>query len=482
MPTIPKALAALPFDVRAKIIRSLPAPYIRRLNAHFPEWHHPGQLPPPGDWRNWVIMAGRGFGKTRAGAEWVMGCVRGSSGTVPLGTVPCLAKGGQSLKGQSPLLRIALVAATLDEARRIMVEGPSGLLAVARSGEIARWSPAERTLTFANGAEAVIFSGASPQSLRGPEHDFAWCDELAKWKHPKHSWDMLQLGLRRGRHPQALITTTPQAGPVLQAILDAPDTVQSGGHTRDNPHNAASFVAAVEGLYAGTRLGVQELEGRLLADVEGSLWPLALIEAARVTPPLPGASHLSQLAGWLAPGNPPSGAPEGERVFVRTVIGVDPPASASGTCGILVCGLGEDGHAYVIADASVSGRSPEGWAQAVARAAAMHGADRIIVEKNQGGDMVEAVLRGACPSLPLTPAHAKDSKAKRAEPVAALFERGEAFFAGSFPELEAQLGGLVPGGGYQGPGHSPDRADAMVWAMTALMLRPKRAEPHIRML
>ena len=432
MPTIPKALAALPLGVRATIIRSLPAPYTRRLNAYFPEWHHPGQLPPPGTWRNWVIMAGRGFGKTRAGAEWVMACVRAHPGAM-----------------------IALVAATLDEARRIMVEGTSGILAVARAGEISRWSPAERTLTFANGAEAVLFSGASPQSLRGPEHDFAWCDELAKWKHPKHSWDMLQLGLRRGRHPQALVTTTPQAGPVLQAILDAPDTMMSGGHTRDNPHNAASFVTAMERMYSGTRLGVQELEGRLLSDVEGSLWPGVLIEGSRRTPPL---------------------------AFTRTVIGVDPPASANGTCGIVVCALDAKGLAYVLADASVSGRSPESWAQAVARAAAMHGADRIIVEKNQGGDMVEAVLRGACPTLPLTPAYAKVSKVQRAEPVAAMFERGEALFAGSFPELEAQLGGLVAGGGYQGPGHSPDRADAMVWAMTELALKAARAEPRIRAL
>lgn len=452
MPSFPYFLDEGDMAACAIAMRSVHPRRLAVLNRHFPDWAHPGQLPPPGDWRVWVIMAGRGFGKTRAGAEWVLSLVRALRPGLSTSSIPA--------QEARTAPHIALVAATLDEARRIMVEGPSGILACAQPGEVVRWSPAERRLCFANGAEATVFSGASPNALRGPEHDYAWCDELAKWDRGKDSWDNLQLGLRRGVLPRVLVTTTPQPGTILDQILAQPGTVQSGGHSAHNPHLPPAFLEAVEAMYGGTRLGVQELEGRLLADIEGSLWPRALIERCRGT------------------------APEEMR---RTVIGVDPPASANGTCGIVVCALDAAGKAWVLCDASVSGRSPEGWAQAVARAAEMHEVDRIIVEKNQGGDMVEAVLRGACPTLPLMPAHAKDSKAKRAEPVAAMFERGEAFFAGPFPELEAQLAGLVPGGGYQGPstgsgGLSPDRADAMVWAMTALALKAARPEPRVRIL
>jgi phage terminase large subunit-like protein len=325
---------------------------LRALNADFPTFHHPGQLPPEGDWRTWLIIAGRGFGKTRAGAEWVLSLVRGNQSR---------ARSASTGSGRTEPLRIALVAATIDESRRVMVEGPSGLLRLAAQQEITDWSPSRRTLSFAGGAEAILYSGANPESLRGPEHHFAWADELAKWKHPADTWDNLQLGLRMGDHPRAVVTTTPKPSVLLHRLRGAPDSVETGGATGANPHLPPSFVAAMQAQYGGTRAGLQEIEGRLLDDIEGSLWPVKLIERCRVTPP----------AG-----------------FSRIVIGVDPPASANGTCGIVVCALARDGNAYVIADCSVSGASPEGWARAVADAAARFDADRVVAEQNQGGAMV----------------------------------------------------------------------------------------------
>jgi phage terminase large subunit-like protein len=350
-------------------------------------------------------------------------------------------------------LRIALVAATVDEARAVMVEGASGLLACARPEEIAEWSPSRRELVFDNGARAMLYSGANPEALRGPQHHFAWCDELAKWRHPERTWDMLQLGLRCGARPRALVTTTPKGGcAALGRILAAPDTVLTGGPTGANPHLPEAFIAAIASAYGGTRLARQEIDGVLLKDIPGSLWPAALVERCR------------------------GAAPTGDALR-RVVVGVDPPASAGGTCGIVVCGLDADGVGHVLADRSAGGLSPEGWARAVAAAAEAHGADRVIAEKNQGGDMVGSVLRSAGIVLPITLVSATRGKAARAEPVAGLFEAGRARFAGRFAELEEQLAGLVPQG-YEGPGDSPDRADAMVWALWALLLAD-RPEPRI---
>jgi phage terminase large subunit-like protein len=412
------------------LMDSIDREIVRELNAHFPTFHHDGQLPPEGlDWRTWLIIAGRGYGKTRAGAEWVLSLVRAMPG-----------------------IHIALVGSTIDEARKVMVDGDSGLRRLAAEGEIADRPVSGRTLLFANGAEATLYSGANPESLRGPQHHFAWADELAKWRHPKATWDNLQLGLRLGEFPRAVVTTTPKPSALLRRLRDAPDSVETGGATGANPHLPSSFVAAMHAQYGGTRAGLQEIEGRLLDDFEGSLWPLKLIERCRVL-------------------EPPA--------LTRTVIGVDPPASAGGTCGIVVCALARDGNAYVIADCSVSGASPEGWARSVADAAARYDADRVVAEKNQGGDMVRSVLLAASAILPLELVHAAVGKAARAEPVAALFENGRAYFAGHFAELEAQLGGMVAGGDYQGDGRSPDRADAMVWALWALLLKPQRGEPRI---
>ncbi len=349
------------------------------------------------------------------------------------------------------------MAASLDEGRRVMVEGSSGILAVARKGEVKEWSFQRRRILFASGAEACLFSGAHPDGLRGPEHDFAWCDELAKWRHPREAWDNLQLGLRRGVHPRALVTTTPRQGAALNALLGEERVVRSGGGSGMNPHLPDGWVAAQAARLTGM-LRRQELDGELLEDVSGALWPRGLIEACR------SLDVASRLRSTLA---------RDERFpLTRIVIGVDPPASAMGdACGIVVCGLGEDGVGYVLADASAGGLSPEGWARKVAGAAAAWGASRVVAEANNGGDMIASVLRTADAALPVKLVHARGSKVARAAAVAAWFEGGQAKFAGCFPELEDELAGLSYDEPYQGPGRSPDRADAMVWALRELMGR-----------
>ena len=263
------------------------------------------------------------------------------------------------------------------------------------------------------------------------------------------------LGLRRGAMPRALVTTTPRPVPLLRRIRALERVTETHGTSFDNRHLAEDFLAAMEGAYGGTRLGRQELDGELIEDVEGALWLREMIEESR------------------------RGTVTSDCPLRRVVVGVDPPASAAGTCGISVCGIGGDGILYVLADASESGLSPNGWAQAVARAAEAWGADRVVAEANQGGDMVRAVLKAVAPALPLKLVTASRGKVARAEPVAALFENGEAKFAGRFPALEDELAGMVAGGSYEGPGRSPDRADAMVWAMTFLM-PPGKVEPRVR--
>ena len=406
-------------------------PGVRR--RMFEEWlwqAHGGQIEPAGDWRTWLLMAGRGFGKTWAGAQWVSARARACPGA-----------------------RIALVGATRDEVAKVMVEGKSGLLGAARTGERLEWGPTQGVLRWGNGAEAFVYSAEAAEKLRGPEHHFAWCDEMAKWSDGDAAWDNLQMGLRLGERPRAMVTTTPRAVALVRRVRALSGTVETGGRTAENGHVAAAFVAWAVETYGGTRLGRQELDGELLEDAEGALWTRAMIENSRQSGALPG--------------------------FKRVVVGVDPPVSVDGdACGVVVCAEGEDGVFYVLADSTVAGMRPEGWARAVVRAAEVWGADRVVAEKNQGGDMVESVLRGAGAGLPVRLVHAARGKAARAEPVAARFERGLAKLAGRFPELEDEMAGITYGGGYAGPGRSPDRADAMVWAMTEL--EKPMAVPQIR--
>lgn len=417
-------MLALNAEERAELFRNLSGPQRREYNQRWPLWAHPGQLPPPGDWRVWLIRAGRGFGKTRAGAEWVSEIAR-----------------------HSPKSRIALVGATAEDVRRVMIEGESGLIAVARHDERIEYRRGTGEVAFASGAVAAVFSAAAPEKLRGPEHEAAWCDELAKWRYGDAAWDNLMLGMRIGETPRVLVTTTPRPNDLMRRVLVQRGLVETRGTTHDNPHLPASFVAAMEDLYGGTRLGRQEIDGELVEDLAGALWTRGMIAAARV-----------------------AACPE----TVRVVVGVDPPAGSEhgigDACGIVAVALGADGFGYVVADASVAGASPEGWARAVAVCAARVGADRVVAERNQGGKMVESVLRAADAALPLSLVHASVGKVARAEPVAALYEKGRVRHVGVFKALEDELCGLTVGGGYRGSGRSPDRADALVYALTELML------------
>ncbi|EZP66341.1 ATP-binding protein [Sphingomonas paucimobilis] len=433
-------LALLSPETRERILAGLDDAAAQAL-AHDWSWTaRPEQLAPEGAWRIWLMMAGRGFGKTRAGAEWVRAIAEGDGGA-----------------------RIALVGATLGEARSVMVEGPSGLLAIAPWWNRPAFSPALRRLIWPNGAMAILFGAADPETLRGPQFSHGWADEIAKWAGGEAAWDNLMMGMRLGRAPRVLATTTPRPVPLVRRLvaLDGADVAVTRGRTADNGANLAEgFIAAMERSYGDTRLGRQELEGELIEDVEGALWNRALLERCR-------ARHV------------PAGE-NGAGPLARVVVAVDPPASATGdACGIVVAGLGQDGRAYVIADASVEKATPEGWARAVAAAAVAHGADRVVAEANNGGAMVESVLRAAEAALPVRLVHASRGKAARAEPVAALYEAGRVLHLGAFWQLEDQMCGLVAGGGYVGPGRSPDRADALVWALTELMLG-RRGDARVR--
>ncbi|MEA3011483.1 MAG: hypothetical protein QOD42_28 [Sphingomonadales bacterium] len=411
--------------------RRMGAPALRTLCETWELWARRGQEAPKGAWRLWLMMTGRGYGKTRAGAEMVSALARADG-----------------------RLRIALVGATAAEVERVMIRGQSGLLAVAQTGEEPRWSPTRGQFDFDSGAQAFVYSGANPDGLRGPEHHFAWCDELAKWAHPEAAFDNLMLGLRLGRGGRALITTTPRPIALLRSLIGRSDLKKTHGRTEDNDALGQDYLDDVRGRYAGTRLERQELDGELIEDVAGALWTREVVTKCR--------AH----------------APE---ALARVVVGVDPPASAGGDdCGIVVCGLGGDGIGYVLEDRSVGGLSPEGWARAVVRAAEAWEAERVVVETNQGGEMVESVLRGIDSALPVRPVRARYGKGRRAEPVSARFAQGKAMFAGVFAELEDELCGMTATG-YQGPGRSPDRADAMVWAMAELLLGKDRM-PRVRML
>jgi phage terminase large subunit-like protein len=419
-------LKKAPEEVQRRLIEGMTPASMLAFDAEFETWAHKNQLPPGGEgWRVWLMMAGRGFGKTRAGAEWIYRLASGKAGT-----------------------QIALVGATIGDARSIMVEGVSGLLSVARRfRRRLNWEPSLGRIRWPNGSQATLFSGDNADGLRGPEHHVAWADELAKWRQPDATWDNLQFGLRRGPRPRALVTTTPRPIPLLKRIDALDFTITTRGRTSDNINLDEKVIELLTASYAGTRIGRQELDGELLEDAEGALWTWAMIEAARVTLPFERGEYLD-----------------------RIVVGVDPPAGIGGgadECGIVVAGS-SGGKLYVLEDATVQGLSPEGWANRVAAAAARWNAGLVVAEANNGGAMVASVLKAADCGLKVRLVHASLGKSARAEPVALKFEAGKAFLAGEFRELEAQLCGMIAGGGYEGPGKSPDRADAMVWALTAL--------------
>ncbi len=394
------------------------------------------QLPPHGDWRVWLIMGGRGSGKTRAGAEWVSGM---ALGLPPFGSKACG--------------HIALVGETFNDAREVMVDGPSGILAVSRL-QRPRYEATRRRLIWENGATATLFSSEDPDSLRGPQFAAAWCDELAKWKHPQETWDMLQFGLRLGDFPRQVVTTTPRAVPLLKALMTDASVSMTHMRTEENAENLADgFIAAVNKRYAGTRLGRQELDGELIEERPGALWSRDLIECCfeDVSPPLE-----------------------------RIVVAIDPPASSgksSDACGIVAAGLDADGFGHVLADESLNMAKPHQWARKAIALFNRLEADAIVAEVNQGGEMVAAVLAAEDPSVPVVKRRATRGKWLRAEPIAALYEQGRVRHAGRFPALEDEMCDFAPEG--LSSGRSPDHLDALVWALGELMLG-QDLKPRIR--
>lgn len=440
-------LASAPAAIREEFLSNLGEGGLCALPFLFEFWALPHQLPPEGDWRAWVILGGRGAGKTRAGAEWVRSMVEGG---MPLDT------------GRAR--RVALIGETFDQVRDVMIFGDSGILTCSPPDRKPVWKAGERKLIWPNGAEAQAFSAHDPEGLRGPQFDAAWVDELAKWKKGQETWDMLQFALRLGEHPQVCVTTTPRNVEVLKRLLESPSTVQTHAATEANRANlAASFLEEVQARYAGTRLGRQELEGVLLADAEGALWSSEALQATQVRS-LPG--------------------------FDRIVVGLDPSVSGGAkadACGIVVVGAQlkgppQDWRAVVLADCTVEGAGPSGWARAAIAAMDEYGAERLVAEVNQGGKLVEEVLRQVDPLVPYKAVHASRGKVARAEPVAALYEQGRVRHVKGLSALEEQMCQMTARG-FEGQG-SPDRVDALVWALHELMIAPaaQYRRPRVRVL
>ena len=412
----------------------------------FEFWAMEHQLAPEGDWRAWVIMGGRGAGKTRAGAEWVRRMVEGGTPSAP----------GRAM-------HVGLVGETYDQAREVMVFGQSGIMACTPPDRRPTWNGSRRRLEWPNGASAQVFSAQDAEALRGPQFDAVWADEMAKWPKAQEAWDMIQFCLRLGESPRACVTTTPRNVTALRDLLALDSTVVTKAPTEANrAWLAASFLEEVKARYAGTRLGRQELGGELLEDEAGALWTREGIERGRIS-----------VAGEMS----------------RIVVAVDPPVTSKGgsdACGIVVAGVDTRGEpsewvATVLEDASVGRASPKRWAEAAVAAYRRWGADRIVAEVNQGGELVEAVIRQVDGTVPYRSVHASRGKVKRAEPVAALYEQGRVRHLRGLADLEDQMCRMTVRG-YAGRG-SPDRVDALVWALTDLVIREGRiGRPRLRVL
>ena len=422
------SLASPPETTGNELAAALSPAEARALLYDWSFWARPAQQPPTGNWRVWLLLAGRGFGKTRTGAELVRARVAAWTAR-----------------------RLALVAPTAADARNVMVEGESGILAISPPWDRPRYEPSKRRLTWPNGAIATLYSADEPERLRGPQHDATWCDELGSWRYPE-AWDMLMLGMRLGNDPRVVVTTTPRPTKLIRALIADPTAVVTRGSTYENQTNLApAFLQQIIRKYEGTRLGRQELEAEILDDVPGALWTRGVIEASRAcaAPPL-----------------------------IRVVVAIDPAATSSehaDETGIIVAGMDGQGQGWVLAD--VSGRYPPAeWARTVIAAYRSHRADRVVAEVNNGGEMVEATLRVIDPNVSFAAVRAARGKLTRAEPVAALYEQGRVHHLGVFPQLEDQMCGFVPADhgdfGQRPMGCSPDRADALVWALTDLLIEP----------
>lgn len=406
----------------ARALRALPPHDLARVPYCWPLFARPAQLAPDGEWSTWLVLGGRGAGKTRSGAEFVRDRVERG-----------LAR------------RISLVGATAADVRDTMVEGPSGLLSVSPPWARPRYEPSKRKVTWPNGAVALLFSADEPDRLRGPQCDTFWADELAAWRFPD-AWDQLQLGFRLGDDPRGVVTTTPRPTPIVKQLLADPGTRVTRESTYANRANLSPrFFEAVIRRYEGSRLGRQELLAEVLDEVEGALWTAQRLDALRVGPAV-----LQQVS------------------LVRVVVGVDPAVSAgpdSAETGIVVCAKASDGGYFVLEDAS-GRRTAEEWGRKVVEVARAHLANLVVAERNNGGDLVEANLRVYDRAVPVKLVTATKGKRRRAEPIAALYEQRRVRHVGAFPTLEDQMTSYVPG--MEAEGFSPDRMDALVWALTEL--------------
>ncbi len=424
-------LANLSEEEQEKYLASLSPAARAALRYNWNFWARPNQVEPEGNWTTWLILAGRGFGKTRTGAETIR---QWACGDTPLSPGRCS--------------KIALVAETAPDARDVMVEGPAGILACHPKDFRPQYFPSKRAVVWPNGAQAILFNAVEPDQLRGPQFDAAWCDELAKWRYAQETWDQLQFGLRLGVHPRQIVTTTPRPIPVVRRLINDKTCFVTRGRTYDNAANlAAPFLKQVEERYAGTRLGRQELDGEVLDDMPGALWNRDMLDGNR--------------------------KPDAPKEMERIVVAVDPAVTSgedADETGIIAVGIARDAdgnqRGYVLADRSLRG-SPDEWAAAAVRLYHELDADRIVAEKNQGGEMVEAVLKAKDRNVPVTLVTATRGKVVRAEPIAALYEQGRIHHVGRFNELEDQMC-LFTRDADRTPGNSPDRVDALVWGITSL--------------
>lgn len=421
-----------------RLFAKLPGRNLEKLRTEFGLYALKHQTTPSlansgAPWTTWLILGGRGAGKTRAGAEWV-----------------------RHIACRDAKARIALVGETEHDVRAVMVEGVSGLLSVHPYWERPNWQPSLRRIEWKNGAVAEIFSAENYESLRGPQFTAAWCDELAKWRQAEATFDMLQFGLRLGERPRQVITTTPRPIALLKKLMADPSTALTRAGTVANALNlSASFVEQVFARYKGTRIGRQELDGEIVEERADALWTRAGLESCRV-----------------------DAAPE----LTRIVVAIDPPASSkrgADACGIVAAGRAGDGAIYVIEDASIAGATPQGWASRAITLWRKYEADALIAEVNQGGEMVSAVLKSIDSAVPVTTTRATRGKYHRAEPVSQMYEQGRVKHAGNFPALEDEMCDFGLDG--LSSGHSPDRLDALVWAVAALSFAA-RPMPRIRRL
>jgi phage terminase large subunit-like protein len=417
-------IASLPRKARTKLLEKANEHLAAEWLEAWYFWARKEQRPPDGRWRTWLYLGGRGAGKTRAGAEWIADGVRNEG-----------------------FRNVALVGATHHDARAVMIEGVSGLMRAAKG---ASYEPSNQRVRWPNGAVATVLSAEEPDGIRGHQFDAAWGDEFCKWRAPQEALDMLRMALRVGKHPRLMLTTTPRNIAALKALMGEKGVTRTHSRTDANKANLADgFFEDLAARYGGTRLGRQELDAEIIEDNDRALWKRGWIEQARR-----------------------AAAPE----MTRVVIAVDPPASREGCeCGIVAAGRAGD-EAFVLADRSAGGLSPHGWAARVAAAYEDFEADAIVAEANQGGDMVRQVLADQSVEAPIKLVHATRGKIVRAQPAASLYEQGRIHHVGVFAELEDQMCN------YDGEGESPDRMDALVWALAELFPPVRRSRPRARAL